>query len=555
MAENFDWANYDWGQGTPGLMARPKNDAMSMGLLAAGLGILANNRGNYGQLAPALGAGGLQGLSTYSNMLQQDRQSKMDESRLNMEQQRQQLLMQQMEQQKLAMAKQRAQKDYFQNAFGGGGGQLAQGAALGDVGPTNTNAARSTGNPMDMLTPEQRFIVQGHIGAENYPEALKAMNEYLKPIVAGDKVLQIRNGMAQPVPGSVQTHGAFTRESERAKGEFTPFMGVQNEQGQAVPMTTAGFAERFGRSQAAPQQSGPTGLDGLPPEIANAIKNDMMRTGVKSANYQFGPTDAKAGTPVSPANIRTGQISMGQPSAGGMPAVSGPTIEGKALAEEKAKAALDLVPTYNPETRQMELKPRLGLAEGTGGAGVVSAPDPLRTKASEGLNEDWIKRVYPAVNAAGDAANGMIANLDALKNINMKTGWGTEAKAAAANVLSGLGIGGSNANLYAANAQKFQSIASTRLWEVLNQAKGPQTEGDANRAKATFAQLTNTQEANDFIVDFARAMANRDRTKARFYNEAMPIAREDGDLTAVDRKWQQIQGSVWDDPALARWKK
>ena len=36
----------------------------SLGLLAAGLGILANNRGNYGAFAPALGAGGLLGLQT-----------------------------------------------------------------------------------------------------------------------------------------------------------------------------------------------------------------------------------------------------------------------------------------------------------------------------------------------------------------------------------------------------------------------------------------------------------------------------------------------------------
>ena len=356
MAENFDWANYDWGQGTPGLMARPKNDALSMGLLAAGLGILANNRGNYGQLGPALGAGGLAGLSTYQNMLQQDRQSRLDDSRLTMEQQRQKMMEAQMLQgaQTLKMLQDQAKRktaldeekmrglqrirEAWQSAVNGGGsGQLAQGAAEGDIGPTKTNAERSSGNPMDLLTPEQRFIVNKHVEAEDFTGALKTINEYLKPIVAGDKIQEIRNGKVRPVPGAVATHGEFVNEGERVRAAWEPFMNLLNAQNQAIPITRAGFVDRFG-TKAASQQAEPTGLDGLSPSIANAIKNDMMRSGVQSANFRIGPTDAAAGTPVSPANIRTGQINIGQTSRGGMPSVSGPTIEQKEVAPKVAAA-------------------------------------------------------------------------------------------------------------------------------------------------------------------------------------------------------------------------
>ena len=149
----------------------------------------------------------------------------------------------------------------------------------------------------------------------------------------------------------------------------------------------------------------------------------------------------------------------------------------------------------------------------------------------------------------------MLTNVQSLRNIDINTGWGTEAKAAAANALSGLGIAPKNAEMFAANAQKFQSQAMTRLWEVLNTAKCPQTEGDADRAKATFAALKNTNEANQFILDLAEANARRDKLKAQFYGEAMPVARDSGDMTAVDRKWQQIQRSVWDDPIMAKWRK
>jgi len=175
--------------------------------------------------------------------------------------------------------------------------------------------------------------------------------------------------------------------------------------------------------------------------------------------------------------------------------------------------------------------------------------------AFTGGNDDWIKNSYRPTLDAAKSADNMLTNVQSLRNIDINTGWGTEAKAAAANALSGLGIAPKNAEMFAANAQKFQSQAMTRLWEVLNTAKGPQTEGDADRAKATFAALKNTNEANQFILDLAEANARRDKLKAQFYGEAMPVARDSGYMTAVDRKWQQIQRSVWDDPIMAKWRK
>ena len=179
----------------------------------------------------------------------------------------------------------------------------------------------------------------------------------------------------------------------------------------------------------------------------------------------------------------------------------------------------------------------------------------VQTEAFKGGNEDWLKNSYRPVLDSAKSADNMLSGVQALRSIDINTGWGTEAKATAANVLAGLGIAPKNAELFAANSQKFQSQAMTRLWEVLNNAKGPQTEGDATRAKATFAQLSNTPEANQFILDLAEANARRDKLRAAFYSEAMPVARESGDMTAVDRKWQQIQRSVWDDPIMSKWVK
>lgn len=60
-----------------GWLDNPKN----IGLLSAALGILANNKGNYGAFAPALGAGGLLGLQSAMQTQQQNILNRRNESR------------------------------------------------------------------------------------------------------------------------------------------------------------------------------------------------------------------------------------------------------------------------------------------------------------------------------------------------------------------------------------------------------------------------------------------------------------------------------------------
>lgn len=59
-----------------GVTPEDKRAAASQGLLSAGLGILANNYGNYGALGPALGKGGLLGIETYQNQLANTQEAK-----------------------------------------------------------------------------------------------------------------------------------------------------------------------------------------------------------------------------------------------------------------------------------------------------------------------------------------------------------------------------------------------------------------------------------------------------------------------------------------------
>jgi|GEM_PF-6894060 len=211
--------------------------------------------------------------------------------------------------------------------------------------------------------------------------------------------------------------------------------------------------------------------------------------------------------------------------------------------------------------------PRLQVATGggagqAGGAGGGGAPgqggfmagrNPITQQSATALNDNWIKNGYQPVLDAGKSASDISANIQALRNIDLNTGWGTETRASAAAMLEGLGIAPANAKLFAANAQKFQSVAMDRLMTTLQAQKGPQTEGDAQRAQQTFVKLGNTPEANAFIMDFAQAKANMDQRKAQYYEAALPLAQKVGDLTRVDREWRKIQGSIWADPLLQRW--
>lgn len=184
-----------------------------------------------------------------------------------------------------------------------------------------------------------------------------------------------------------------------------------------------------------------------------------------------------------------------------------------------------------------------------------SVTEKAAAEATGDLNKAWVKS-YETVRDAGAAADDVLTSVgvtrDAIKKLG-GTGWGTEAKANAANVLAGLGIATTKAEAYASSAQQFQSAAMARLWTKLNAAKGPQTEGDADRAKATYAQLRSTTQANTFILDLAQANAEWDKMKAAFYEAAIPAAKQSGDLGSIDRAWRERAPSVFSMPSMKHW--
>jgi hypothetical protein len=188
---------------------------------------------------------------------------------------------------------------------------------------------------------------------------------------------------------------------------------------------------------------------------------------------------------------------------------------------------------------------------------VVNMPR-VETSARINANEDFTKNVYrPSQDSA--KSNAVVASrLDALESlpINEQTGWGTEAKAKAAEVLVGLGYNNEEAKAMASNSQTFRGIQARQVNDELNAAKGPQTEGDAQRAKTTYASLGNTPEANKFINDLQRSIIKRKNAEAKYYRDNYDKALGEGDLSRLERDWMsspQAAMSIFDYPEMKKW--
>ncbi|MBZ9781608.1 hypothetical protein K9857_08590 [Pseudomonas sp. REP124] len=192
--------------------------------------------------------------------------------------------------------------------------------------------------------------------------------------------------------------------------------------------------------------------------------------------------------------------------------------------------------------------------QGNGQGPFMAGRNPVAQEATKGLNNDFISNSYRTALDAGKAAQDMNGNITAMRTIPIETGWGSDAKAAAANVLTSLGVAPKNAELFGANAQKYRSVAMSQINKQLQDNKGTQTEGDAARALQTFASLEKTPMANAYILDLAQAKNNSAIRKADYYEKAVKIAQERGlPLSEVDAQYRKVQQSIWADPVMARW--
>lgn len=341
---------------------------------------------------------------------------------------------------------------------------------------------------------------------------------------AMDKNMQLvpdgRGGYSvRPATGAEQAVRDLTTADADAKGDYE-MVTVPNGAGPSLTMTKSQFKRM---SASGPLGNSPQG-EQLPVNQGNAqVSPDILRMIAQDAARNGGPPPT---------------VNLNSPP--------GTRLE---LTPDQQRAPIP----YRPSGSAPDIS-----RFGQGLSNAEQDTNKLALNAGDDINKSWIKTSQEPIQQAGQVAQGTIDSTivarASLKNMG-STGWGTETKAAAANILTGLGVAPKNVESFATNAQVFQGKAMERLWITLNAAKGPQTEGDAARASQTWAQLRNTSQANEFILDMSQATAERDKAKAAFYNNALPVAQKNGDLPEIDREWSKRVPSIFDMPIMQRWKK
>ena len=128
---------------------------------------------------------------------------------------------------------------------------------------------------------------------------------------------------------------------------------------------------------------------------------------------------------------------------------------------------------------------------------------------------------------------GLRANLVNLANWGGEKGMFVEA----AEDLTGLSVDD------AANLGKYNAISQKMLNEMLNLAKGPQTEGDAIRAGKTVPQITNKAAVNKFIIDTMYGLQDLAVRKADFVDSVLDQQEAAGERLNVykaEKAWRKF---------------
>ena len=197
----------------------------------------------------------------------------------------------------------------------------------------------------------------------------------------------------------------------------------------------------------------------------------------------------------------------------------------------------------------------IGLNESSGVYERISSPAP-RAKTGpqtvvnlgdqKGLTEEQKALAKNRVSKYSDiqerslSAQNQLDSINQMRAIDLETGFGTEFKTTAAQVINALGGDGESLlDVDIADVQKFNSVAKKQVIDIMAGQKGPQTDQDAARIEATLARTENTPEANAYIQNATEALANRQIEQDLFWTDY--LESNDGSLKGVDKAWNKYK--------------
>jgi hypothetical protein len=364
--------------------------------------------------------------------------------------------------------------------------------------------------------------------------------------------------------GALETYSAFRNADEAAKSRTSLTTITRPDGTTSLMPNDLVLREARGQSQQPMQQAPMQSRSAAAGSEAQIIANGMgglngLPTVARGGNVSFKSTPQEMDAPriLQDAFNESSTRYAAAQKAGDSVNMNRERVNMEGIRGEYSKLgnrAPSLAPNQAPNTAPQSA-PSFGL-ELQSQAG--KDQQKLTSENAGKVNDVFLKSVYtPLIESKG----ATVANIDSINQTRSAmekmggTGWGTETKATAASILTSLGVGGKNAEMYATNAQTFQQAANTRLQAALSLQKGIQTDKDADRQAATYATLKNTPQANAYTLDSLQAAAERDLMKARFYESALPIASKKGDLQEIDREWDKRAPSLFSMPSMQKWAK
>lgn len=260
---------------------------------------------------------------------------------------------------------------------------------------------------------------------------------------------------------------------------------------------------------------------------AEGVTPQLQASSVDEARRQAFAMNA-AGLPV---NIRGG----GNALAAAQTPATAPDVN--ALRAQPAQPSAAATTALNPKQVQTQFE--------TG--------EKIRGSESEAIGKLRVEEYKQLGAAASNARKAMpgIDTAERILNAGFNTGWGTEAQAAAANILASLGV--ADAKNYATNAQLFLAQTRTVTNDRLLDQKGPQTDNDFKRTEEIGARLGNTADANKFLLAVNRAINNQTIEKHSFFTK---WENKNDSLKGAEQAWQDSpagRASLFDRPELKQY--
>ena len=274
------------------------------------------------------------------------------------------------------------------------------------------------------------------------------------------------------------------------------------------------------------------------------MKNLMRAITVNEGSYKYVPADEfdmAVGLKPVPAGYRSvdyrgnQQAQNGTPYSGGSGGVSPNPMAAAAFPGDLGAAAGRVVGLQQQQEKNNLDREKF---------------DFERAKASPGylFNQKLAEKsadYYDSLNDDVAAKDEMITNVETLKSllVNLKSGPLQDKIDLANQFLHKIGFSG---NLPGANdvrdADALQYLINKNVFNVLQQQKGSQTEGDADRAKKTFASLENSPEGANWIAQYMFNIATIGKEKDMFLMDQM--RKNGGDRYAAMRAWDKYKKTL-----------